>query len=49
MQFGYVLFLIGTNISQGVATVLGYHEHSIAKALVDLYPDIGLVRAKLHC
>ena len=33
---------------QGLRGVLSYHEYSLAKALVDLFPDVGLDFSKIH-
>lgn len=32
---------------KGARTVLFYHDNSISKALIDLFPNIGLDKAKL--
>lgn len=33
---------------QGAKRVIEYHKQSVAKALIDLFPDIGLEKLHLH-
>lgn len=34
-------------IMQGIHSVINYHNSSVAKALFDLFPEIGLQKSKL--
>ena len=43
---GYVYMIYEPNTPKGIQSVIAYHNNSISKTLVDLYPAIGLDRSK---